>query len=109
MTLFENGEAVKTIKLEGTNPLVRFINGEIVTVGENAKLTILNTNLETVAAFNGTKSTVYTLTGNREFIAFGDDGGVVRYYNRHANFELKVRKVLRFLFSTIFSLTTIPM
>ena len=82
LTLFENGEALKTVKLPGERPLVRFINGEIVTAAENGKLTVLDRKLEILRTFDGTKATVRTLTCNSNFIVVGDYDGVVRYYNR---------------------------
>ena len=82
LTLFKNGEAFKSIKLPGTRPLVRFINGEIVTAAKNGKLTVLNKELEILKTFRGTEKTVQTLTGNNNHIAVGDYGGAVRYYNR---------------------------
>ena len=82
LTLFKNGKTVKPIKLSGERPSVRFINGEIVTAAENGKLTVLNKELEILKTFQGTKRTVFTLTGNNNHIAVGDYGGAVRYYNR---------------------------
>ena len=92
--LFLNGEAVKTIDLEGTLPLVKFINGlyhqRIVTVAKGGKLTVLNRNLDIIKSFSGTDSFVSALTGNVKFIAHGDSSGAVRYYNRGTNLQ-KVR------------------
>ena len=82
LTLFKNGEASKAVKLPGERPLVRYINGEIISAAENGNLTVLNPKLEILKTFNGTRATVLTLTGNHEYIVFGDYGGAVRYYNR---------------------------
>ena len=76
--------------LEGRRPLVRYINGEVVTASQNGKLTILNTNLDTVKTFNGSKRMVRSLTGNEKYISFGADDNAVRYYNRADGVE-KVR------------------
>ena len=86
LTLFKNGEAVKTVKLQGKRPLVRFINDEIVTAAENGKLTILNRKFETLKNFvthEGGTGSVRTLTGNKKYIISGNMNGVVRYYNRY--------------------------
>ena len=86
LTLFKNDEAVKTVKLQGRRPLVRFINDETVTAAANGKLTILNRKFETLKNFvthvGGTGS-VRTLTGNNKYIVSGNLNGVVRYYNRY--------------------------
>ena len=78
------------MELEGELPLVRFINGEIVTAAQNGKLTVLNKKLETLKTFRGTEKFVYSLTGNNEFIAVGDKNGTVRYYNRVGSIFPKV-------------------
>ena len=85
LTIFKNGESLKTIKLPGERPLVRFINGEIVTAASYGKLTVLNKKLEVLKLFRGTEGRVFTLTGNSKYIAFGDYNGVVRYYDRGAS------------------------
>ena len=83
LTLFKNDEALKTVKLSGERPLVRFINGEIISAAENGKLTVLNQNLEILRTFHGTvQATVRTLTANANFIVVGDYGGAVQNYNR---------------------------
>ena len=82
LTLFKNGKSLKSVKLPGDYPLVRFINGEIVTAARYGKLTVLNKELEILKTFRGTEKTVQTLTGNNNHIAVGDYGGAVRYYNR---------------------------
>ena len=90
LTLFKNGWSLKKLKLQDENPLVRFINGEIVTAAHNGKLTVLNKELETLKTFRGTEEFVYSLTGNNEFIATGDVKGTVRYYNRVGSIFPKV-------------------
>ena len=82
LTLFKNDEALKTVKLSGERPLVRYINGEIISAAKYGNLTILNQNLEVLKTFHGARATVRTLTGNTKFIVFGDYDGLVRYYNR---------------------------
>ena len=82
MTLFNNAEAYKTVKLQGEWPLVRFISGEIVIASQHGKLTVLNTKLEILKTFHGSERTISSLTGNSEYIAFGDSNGTVRYYDR---------------------------
>ena len=80
--LIKIGEALKTINLEGTLPLVKFINDRVITVAKGGRLTVLNRNLEILESFSGTGSFVRTLTGNTKFIALGDSSGAVRYYTR---------------------------
>ena len=46
LTLFENGEASKTVKLPGDRRFVRYINGEIISVGVHGKLAVLNKELK---------------------------------------------------------------
>ena len=82
LTLFKNDEALKTVKLAGEKPLVKYINGEIVTARKYGKLTVLNEELEVLKTFRGTDRAVRTLTGNNKYIAFGDWGKTVRYYDR---------------------------
>ena len=82
LTLFNNGEAAKTVQLPGEKPLVRYMNGEIISAAEKGQLTVLNKKLEILRTFHGTRTTVRTLTSNTRFIVFGDYDGVVRYYNR---------------------------
>ena len=84
LTLFKNGEALKTVKLNEW-PLVRLINAEIVTAAQHGKLTILNEKLQVLKTFHGSNSTnctISSLTGNSEYISFGDFNGTVRYYDR---------------------------
>ena len=90
LTIFKNGEALKTIKLPGERLLVIFINGEIVTAARYGKLTVLNERLEVLKTFKGTESIVFTLTGNSKYIAFGDYSGMVRYYSRGGSIFPKV-------------------
>ena len=79
MTLFENDKYLKTIQLQGEEPLVRLINDEVVTVARNGKLTVLNKYLEVLKSFNGTENRVVCLTGNDKYIVFTDDTGTVWY------------------------------
>ena len=85
LSLFKNALPFKTVQLPGERPLVRFINGEIVTAASYGKLTVLNKKLEVLKLFRGTEGRVFTLTGNSKYIAFGDYNGVVRYYDRGAS------------------------
>ena len=82
LTLFKNGDALKTVKLPGERPLVRFINGEIVTAAQYGDLTILNEELQILETFQGSHSFLTSLTGNNEYISFGHRNGAVRYYTR---------------------------
>ena len=98
LTLFKNGKSLKTIQLEGKFPLVRFVNGDIISAARDGKLTILNKQLKVLktidgpAKYNGTwDSDIRTLAGNDKFIAFGDYDGSVRYYNRADGVVSKVR------------------
>ena len=81
LTIFKNGKAFRTVKLQGEKPLVRYNNGEIISAAPNGKLTVLNRKLEILKTFHGTGNTVYTLTGHK-YIAFGDDNGTIRYDDR---------------------------
>ena len=88
LTLFKNGEAVKTVKLPGGARLVRYINGEIISAAENGKLTILNRELETLKTLKthiGPTGSIRTLTANNKYIVSGNINGVVRYYNRNGD------------------------
>ena len=95
LTKFTNGAAGlvfnKKIDLQGIYPLVRFINGEIVTAGRFGKLTVLNEKLHILKTFHGTGYGVLSLSADKNFIAFGDWNGVVRYYNRDGGMTPKVR------------------
>ena len=85
MSLYTNGQSVKTIEYEGWMPLARLINGEIVTVGEYGKLTVFSDKLESLKKYYEYFETSYSirsLAGNDKFIAYGDYHGVVLYYNR---------------------------
>ena len=97
LTLFKNGEALKTVKLQGEWPLVRFINGEIVTAAQNGKLTVLNEELEVLKTFRGTDKGILNLTGNSEYISFGDYNGTVRYYDRVGSIFPRVSGFIRTL------------
>ena len=72
LILYKNDEAFKTVKLKGEDPLVRLINDEIVSVSRYGKLTVLSKKLEVLKTFHATNRGMYTLTGNSQFIAFGD-------------------------------------
>ena len=104
LTLFKNGDALKTVKLPGERPLVRFINGEIISAAKNGKLTVLNKELEVLKIFHGTRSTIRTLARNNKYIAFGDDSGDVRFYSRTGGVIPKVSD----FFSTLKTFTDIP-
>ena len=82
MSLYTNGQSVKTIEYEGWMPLARLINGEIVTVGEYGKLTVFSDKLESLNKYFETSYSIRSLAGNDKFIAYGDYHGVVVYYNR---------------------------
>ena len=92
LTLFKNGEPLKSIQLQGLKPLVRFVNGEIVSAGRHGKLTVLNKELDILKTFHGTQSDVRTMTGNDKYIAMGDYDGAVRYYDRAGAVTPKVSK-----------------
>ena len=83
---YTDGQPVKTVKYQdGWLPLVRFINGEIVRVGHYGKLAVLSDKLEVLKEYykyNGTNYVIRSLVGNDKFIAYGDNHGVVVYYNR---------------------------
>ena len=85
LTLFKNGKASKIVKLQDEWPLVRFINGEIVTAAQNGKLTVLNEELEVLKTFRGSEHYISSLTGSNKYIALGDHNGTVRFYNRVGN------------------------
>ena len=85
LTLFKNGESIKTVKLPGDTFLVRYINGELISATEHGKLTVLNQNFEVLKSFvthEGPTGSIRTLTGNDKYIVSGNMNGVVRYYNR---------------------------
>ena len=82
LTIFKNGKAFRTVKLQGEKPLVRYINGEIVTAAEDGKLTILNQELQILKTFHGSESYISSLTGTDSYIALGDYNGTVRFYDR---------------------------
>ena len=82
LTIIKNGEPLKRVQLQGIFPLVRFINGEIITAARYGKLTVLNKKLDFLKTFPGTERGLYTLTANKKFIAMGDYSGTVRYYDR---------------------------
>ena len=67
--------------------MIRCVNEEIITVAKNGKLTVLDQDLEILDSFDDPGSftlaaDIQSLAGNEAYIAFGDSGGVVRYYNR---------------------------
>ena len=111
LTKFTNGPSglvlKKKIDLQGIYPLVRFSNGEIVTAARNGKLTLLNEKLHILKTFHGTEYGVLSLSANKNFIAFGDWNGVVRYYNRDGGMAPKVRIPTNKNSVTIYSLTII--
>ena len=85
LTLFKNGEAVKTVILPGGARLVRYINEEIICAADHGKLTIFNRKFETLKTFKthkGQTGSIRILTGNNKYIVSGNIDGVVRYYNR---------------------------
>ena len=63
LTILKNGKSSDTLKLQGYFPLVRFINGEIVTAARWGKLTVLNEKLQVLKSFDGTESSIRTLAG----------------------------------------------
>ena len=96
LTLFKNGGALKTVKLRGKEPLVRYINGEIVTAARYGKLTILNEDLQVLKTFHhGSESYISSLTGNSEHIVLGDHNGTVRYYDRVGGIFPRVRGFIK--------------
>ena len=95
LTLYTNGQSVKTIKGGGWLPLVRSINGEIVTDNLDGKLAVLNEKLEVLKTFSGPQYTVFSLAGNDKYIAYGDSSGTVNYYNRTGGFEPMVSEVFK--------------
>ena len=97
LTLFENDEALKTINLSGEGSLVRLINGEIVTAAQFGKVTVLNEKLRILKTFHGSERFLSSLTGNRNYIAFGDYNGTVRYYDRVGSFFPRVSGWVRTL------------
>ena len=94
MTLYTNGQSVKTIKLGGL-ARVRFINGDIVTDDLVGELAVLNEKLEVLETFDRQKSLVSSLTGNENYIAYGDWTGTVSYYNRNGGFFPKVSEIIK--------------
>ena len=82
MVLFDGEVVVKAVKLAGVRPIVRFVNGEIITAAEGGKLTVLNQELQVVESFYETKLGDIRMAGNQYYIASADTTGVVRFYNR---------------------------
>ena len=93
LTILKNGKSSDTIKLQGYFPLVRLINGEIVTAARWGKLTILNEKLQVLKSFDGTENSIRTLARNEKYIAYGDWSGAVRYYSRNGGMAPKVSRV----------------
>ena len=71
-------------------------NKGLVTAAGNGKLAVLNKTLHILKTFNGTENGVLTLAGNDKFIAFSDNGGAVRYYNRDGGMTPKVSKIYNY-------------
>ena len=71
------------------NPLVTFINGEIVVASSDGTMTIFNENLKIKKQItDGAKgkfrfSSPWCLSGNEKFIASSFRDGVVRYFRRY--------------------------
>ena len=89
-----------TKNFDAKNPLVGYINGEIVVATQNGKLTILNENLDIKKEFTAGAITKLdnpqSLSGNETFIAFGNFAGVVRYYKRNGDKNPTVRYKFNF-------------
>ena len=93
MTLYTNGQPIKAIKLGGWIPLVRFINGEIVTDALGGKLAVLNEKLEVLKTFHRSEYSGRSLAGNENYIAHGDWNGTVTYFSRTGGFFPKVSEI----------------
>ena len=93
MTLFENGEAIKSVILSGSDPLVSYINGHIITAAARGSVTVLDDELKVLRTYPETETLFpRTLGGNKNFIVLGDAVGAIRYYNMTGGNEPKVRQ-----------------
>ena len=90
VSLFNGAKLIKTKKLDGRMVHVGYFNGQIVAVVKKGNLTVLNESLGIIKEFPGTKHQVRSLCGNAAYLAFCDENGSIRYYNRNSEAEAKV-------------------
>ena len=97
MTLFDGDTPIKTVKLVGVVPVVRFANGEIITAATGGKVTFLNQELEVVRAMSEheTKFRDIRLTANKNYIVWGDRTGRVYFRKRDAPHTLELSELLK--------------
>ena len=97
VSVFINGELRKTRNFEKHIFVVQCVNGEIMLMGSDPNLIIVNENLETKKIFNladgislAYSSNNDSISGNTTFIAVGNEN-YVSCYRRHGVMEPMVR------------------
>ena len=95
LTLFKNGKSIKTIEHQSTYG-VSFINGEIVTAGQNGKLAFFDKELEVLKTFDEKGPGILALDGNDKYIAYGNSNGTVRYFSQADGSAQKVSEIKNF-------------
>ena len=84
---------MKVVEKEGNDLRVRYMNDEIITVASYGSLTSLYPGLETKMTYSEPTGYVNTLTGNKNYIAYGTLNGKVVYQSKLPNMLSHVSKL----------------
>ena len=90
VTLFNEGNAVKTNYLFSSITLVDYSNGQVVAAAEKGQLIILSEDLEIIKEFTGPIGIPTMISGNTTYLTLSDSSGSVQYYKRNSNAQPKV-------------------
>ena len=101
MTIFKSNPEFKpliTHRLEGSETIVAYFNGKVITAALMGQVTIMNESLQTVEEFEFGTNGPASISACDEFLVIGDWGGDVRYYERNAEskvIQMPVKLTLR--------------
>ena len=79
---WKDNSVIKTVKLKGTYPLVKYVDGQIICVLRTGKVNEMDMNLCVQKEYDEINQRVLCLAATESYIAYGDTSGVVKINNR---------------------------
>ena len=79
---WKDNNVIKTVKLKGTYPLVKYVDGQIICVLLMGKVNKMDMNLCIQQEYDDINQRVLCLVVTKSLIAYGDARGTVKIINR---------------------------
>ena len=95
ISIWRNEQISKSLDCNGTRPLIKVVDQDIIVASKNGKLLVLDTTLNVKKQYNTINDAPKCLSATGKFIAIGTTGNEVIFYDRNGSTEPRVRIKLR--------------